>query len=87
MTLSFDQVKAHWERWAAEYGTSLRATTKTHTIKLLEIFALVRHIPAGARMLDVGCGNGYNALSFAETVAGIRVTGVDYSPDMIANAR
>lgn len=87
MTLSFDQVKAHWERWAAEYGTSLRATTKTHTIKLLEIFALARHIPRGARILDVGCGNGYNALSFVETVADITVTGVDYSPDMVANAR
>jgi ubiquinone/menaquinone biosynthesis C-methylase UbiE len=87
MTLSFDQVKAHWERWAAEYGTSLRATTKTPTIKLLEIFALTQHIPPGSRVLDVGCGNGYNALSFVETVAGIMVTGVDYSPDMIANAQ
>jgi ubiquinone/menaquinone biosynthesis C-methylase UbiE len=87
MTLSFDQVKAHWERWAAEYGTSLRATTKTPTIKLLEIFALTKHIPPGSRVLDLGCGNGYNALSFVETVAGIMVTGVDYSPDMIANAQ
>ena len=61
MSLSFEQVKTHWERWANEYGTALRATTKTHTIKLLEVFALTRHLPTDARILEIGCGNGYNA--------------------------
>jgi ubiquinone/menaquinone biosynthesis C-methylase UbiE len=86
MTLSFNQVKDHWDRWAKEFGTSLRATTKTPTIKLLEIYALCRHIPAGSRVLDIGCGNGYNALSFVENVRDTTVTGVDYSEEMIANA-
>jgi ubiquinone/menaquinone biosynthesis C-methylase UbiE len=38
-------------------------------------------------VLDVGCGNGYNAISFVENVPGATVLGVDYSPDMVANAQ
>ena len=87
MSLAFEDVKRHWERWAKEFGTELRATTKTPTIKMLEIFALTQHIPAGSQVLDVGCGNGYNACAFLKSVADVSVIGVDYSPEMIINAR
>ena len=87
MSLAFEDVRRHWERWAKEFGTELRATTKTPTIKMLEIFALTQHIPAGSQVLDVGCGNGYNACAFLKSVADVSVIGVDYSPEMIANAR
>ena len=39
----------------------------------------------GSRVIDMGCGNGRNALFFAEK--GIMVTGVDTSPDLLEIAR
>jgi hypothetical protein len=30
--MDYDQVKKHWDHWATEFGTSLRATTKSQTI-------------------------------------------------------
>ena len=44
MAMDYGQVKKHWDNWAKEFGTSLRATTKSMTIKQLEIFALMRHL-------------------------------------------
>jgi len=45
----------------------------------------LRHVPAGARILDVCCGTGYLAGLLA--ARGFRVTGVDESAAMIACAR
>ena len=42
-------------------------------------------LPAGARILDVPCGQGRHAHLLAE--AGFDVDGLDYSPDLIAKAR
>ncbi len=42
-------------------------------------------IPAGARILDIGCGTG--ALAFCLQEQGYRVTGVDASPKMLAAAK
>lgn len=39
----------------------------------------------GARLLDLACGTGAHALHFSEL--GYRVTGMDYSPEMLAVAR
>jgi SAM-dependent methyltransferase len=44
-----------------------------------------RGLPAGASVLDAGCGTGSLALMLA--AQGYRVTGVDLSPEMIARAR
>ncbi|MBL8048647.1 MAG: methyltransferase domain-containing protein [Chthonomonas sp.] len=41
--------------------------------------------PAGGRVLDLGCGTGRHAAIFAEQ--GFAVTGVDFSPGMLAEAR
>ena len=86
MTMNYDQVKQHWDNWAKEFGTSLRATTKSMTIKQLEIFALMQHLVPKQRILDVGCGNGYNAIAFIENIPNITVVGVDYSSEMVDNA-
>jgi len=85
--MDYKQVKNHWDAWAKQFGTALRATTKSMTIKQLEIFALMRHMTTGARILDVGCGNGYNSISFVTNKKDVRVIGVDYSKDMIDNAK
>jgi len=45
-------------------------------------------LPAGARVLDLGCGAGMDALIAAERVgAGGSVLGVDFSPAMLARAQ
>src|SRR4051812_2143366 len=49
--------------------------------RLMEILAL----PAGARVLDVPCGQGRHAHLLAE--AGFRVDGLDYSAHLIARAK
>jgi SAM-dependent methyltransferase len=49
----------------------------------------LRHVaarlPRGARILDLGCGSGHDAVLFARL--GFRVTGVDATPEFIARAR
>src|SRR5438874_1465737 len=45
-------------------------------------------LPAGARVLDLGCGAGMDALIAAERVGPTgSVLGVDFSPAMLARAR
>lgn len=43
------------------------------------------HLPAGGRVLDLGCGCGHAALDLAR--AGLRVRGIDFSPRMVERAR
>jgi 2-polyprenyl-3-methyl-5-hydroxy-6-metoxy-1,4-benzoquinol methylase len=62
-----------WDWYAMTYGKRL--------IALLQ----ERGLAAGASILDAGCGTGSLALMLQ--AAGFRVTGVDYSPEMIARAR
>jgi SAM-dependent methyltransferase len=47
----------------------------------------VARIPAGARVLDIGCGYGAVARTIARRVEGARVTGIDSSAERIAEAR
>ncbi|HEV3141557.1 MAG TPA: class I SAM-dependent methyltransferase [Vicinamibacterales bacterium] len=44
-----------------------------------------RHVPAGSSLLDLGCGPGADVDRFA--ASGYRVTGVDWSPAMVQEAR
>lgn len=46
----------------------------------------VERIPAGARVLDVGCGYGAVARSIARRVDGVQVTGIDLNADRIREA-
>jgi ubiquinone/menaquinone biosynthesis C-methylase UbiE len=48
--------------------------------------SLLAHLPAGARVLDVGCGTGLPSASQL-VAAGCEVTGIDISPVMIDQAR
>lgn len=49
------------------------------------LMEFVANLPAGAHVLDLGCGPGDSALHFVE--AGFRVDAVDASPEMVATAR
>lgn len=88
------QIREHWESWAAEHGTSVRATTMTQTAKTLEIHALYRHIRWIClqdynieRVLEVGCGNGVNRIELAKRFPDLFFYGVDYVPEMIKAAK
>lgn len=45
------------------------------------------NVPAGARVLDLGCGSGWAARLLAERASSGRVVGVDISDEMIGVAR
>ncbi len=82
---------AHWESWAEEYGTELRATTKCLSIKRLEIEALLAQIRKHVFtpkpvVLEVGCGNGVNGIALASRHPDLRYVGLDFSSRMIVNA-
>lgn len=87
------EIRSHWERLGRQFGEDLKATTKTSTIKELEIDALRRAIcktPLAERpdvhILEAGCGNGYNCLALAGFFSHFDILGVDYVPAMIDNA-
>ncbi len=50
-----------------------------------ELYGLVNRLPQGAKVLDLGCGEGRNSLFFAEN--GLDVTAVDISEAGIAKLR
>jgi len=88
-----EQIRDHWRNWASQFGTGLSATTKTGTLKALEIDALARRMSvigladAPARVLEVGCGNGMNCFGIADRFPHMQLDGVDYTAEMIDAAR
>lgn len=50
------------------------------------IDAFAKELPRGGRVLDLGCGGGHPVARFL-VEQGLRITGVDASPEMIALAR
>jgi ubiquinone/menaquinone biosynthesis C-methylase UbiE len=81
------QVAAHWNRRAPhfdeDFGHSIR--TPAERAAWDRILALVLGGRGALDVLDAGCGTGF--LSFELATRGHRVTGVDFAPAMIAQAR
>ena len=81
------QVAAHWDRRAPnfdeDFGHSIR--TPAERAAWDRILDLVLAGRGGLDALDAGCGTGF--LSFELTTRGYSVTGVDFAPAMIAEAR
>jgi ubiquinone/menaquinone biosynthesis C-methylase UbiE len=81
------QVAAHWGRRAAhfdeDFGHSIR--TAAERAAWDRIFDLVLSGRSGLDALDAGCGTGFLSLELASR--GHRVTGVDFAPAMLAEAR
>lgn len=87
-----DEIKTHWQSWASTFGDDLRATTRSSNIKKLEIKALISMIKKFTkkpldklRILEVGCGNGFNSISIAQEF-GCEVDAFDFIPDMVESA-
>ena len=93
--MHLDDIKKHWEKLAKEFGTDLMATTKNQTIKRLEIDTIYRAIKKTPfynndgyyKVLEVGCGNGYNCFLLSELLPTFHFTGIDYVSRMIENAK
>jgi len=81
------QVAAHWNRRApgfdADFGHSIR--TPAERAAWDRILDLVLSGRGKLDVLDAGCGTGF--LTFELAAHGHRVTGVDFAPAMIAEAR
>lgn len=72
----YDTVAGAYERWAAAF----------HAPVLQTLERLTGHLPPGARVLDLGCGNGV-PVARALVGQGYEVTGVDSSVEQLTRAR
>lgn len=86
LSFTAESVRALWDRAADPYAAGQAVG---HDYYRYEFFGPAQAEMCGevngARLLDVGCGNGYFAREMARR--GARVTGVDISPRMIEHAR
>lgn len=71
----FDQHAPHYMR------NAFTGNTRAEVEFILSLFEL----PAGSRILDVGCGTGRHSVGLAKH--GMNMTGVDLSPGMLEQAR
>lgn len=84
--LTLDEIRAFWTQQANEHGVSPAASWSDFPVIDMEIRALADRIADGDSVLDVGCANGYSTLQLASQRRA-RFRGVDYIPEMVAQAR
>lgn len=78
-----NEIREYWNQRSRGFFESVRfelANGDSWSGKVLESMDM----PPGGEVLDVGCGPGYFAVALKSR--GLRVTGIDNSPDMIAQA-
>jgi ubiquinone/menaquinone biosynthesis C-methylase UbiE len=79
-------IRHHWDRRASTFDDEMGHSLVNDEQRKAWLDLLSRLAgPAPRRVLDVGCGTGILALTFAEL--GHTVTGIDLSPQMIDRAR
>lgn len=87
-----ERIKDYWNRRAGENSGSLTATTQDIWLRRLEVACLIAMLETldlqpGARIADMGCGDGNTILELARQFPDFRFTGFDYAPQMIETAR
>ncbi len=83
--LSQDEVRTFWTEQSRTHGQSHAASWSDRPAMELEIREISSHLADGDRVLDVGCANGYSTVQFAQRRE-LRIRGLDYVPEMIADA-
>jgi SAM-dependent methyltransferase len=83
--LNREQIKEMWDERARETAASSHVTHRDLHQRRLEVSELVRHLRPSDVVLDMGCGNGWATAQMAAHCR--RITGADYSEDMISRAR
>ena len=80
-----DPLSAPFDEVALDYDEGFGAWPSTRLFRFRLIDRIVRGVPPGSRILDVGSGSGEDAVWLASL--GVRVRGVDPSPGMVEVAR
>lgn len=80
------RVQAYWTKRARDFGTVRRNELHDAAVGRRWLSEMARYLPGGRPLdiLDVGTGTGYFAILLAG--AGHRLTGIDLTPAMIAEA-
>lgn len=83
------KIKEFWDNRARQYGEACRATLGEVRLRKLEIKTMINYIRkyGPLNVLDIGCGNGYSTIKYAEKFPSIHFYGVDYSYEMIKRAK
>ncbi|WP_026571404.1 class I SAM-dependent methyltransferase [Sediminibacillus terrae] len=79
-----EEAGKQWDERASFWSQNSRNMWDTGSRKAIIPF-LERYLPAGASVLDVGCGDGYGSYKLKQ--AGYEVTGTDLSEEMIEKAK
>jgi 2-polyprenyl-3-methyl-5-hydroxy-6-metoxy-1,4-benzoquinol methylase len=87
--MSVKKIKEHWGHKAKEFiqkpNGKMGNTLYDENLRSLEINSIQKYITSGSKVLDVGCGNGFSTIQFANE-NDIIIDGMDYSKEMINNA-
>lgn len=75
-----------WDESARKYKLDRRASMPDGYLVDLEIKTLKKYIEDGAKLLDIGCGNGYTDIKLAQDKR-LDIVGVDISAEMIKYAK
>lgn len=88
-----EAILEHYKEQAREYGLEPTSTMLDQTTREKEIDAILSCIAYARRnmngplsLLEIGCGNGYLLKTIRARFSDVGLTGVDYSPDMVALA-
>jgi SAM-dependent methyltransferase len=84
MTMAAPALPSEYDRFANIYSLHWGKEFSDRVQPVLESLVL-RHLPAGARLLDLCCGAGHVAAALVRR--GFRVTGLDSSPEMVRLAQ
>ena len=81
-----EAIKDFWDKQADEHKVNPQATAPDVHYRDLEISRILPHLMDNGLILDIGCGNGYSTLKFAEANPNAKFIGADYSRKMIESA-
>jgi len=85
-----EKIKKFWDEQALKHEDNYLATIPDKFFKELEIKNILNYFPTKAKkakILDIGCGNGYATLRYAQEYKKAEIVGVDYSEEMIRQAK
>ncbi len=77
------EIKEYYKK-KSDKGTY--ATSPDYNLREVEINCLLKWLSNGKKVLDVGCGNGYSTIRFAEKYTSDFI-GIDFVDDMVSAAR
>ena len=92
MNNSILAIKDYWDSRALKHSKDTQGTTNDIYLRALEIKTVKTQIKnanllAGAVIIDIGCGDGFSTLELAKEFPDYQFIGVDYSQNMITNAK